>query len=170
MRNSTTQRHESQVHSTLSLLPLTEFPNPRILTAAETDARRIMVARRWCGIGLMTPEEIAPRFFDHMSDHDLAAIEPLLHPSVEFHFPKTEPIVGRDRVLRFFGVLFRKYPTLTFEIQRVICEGSLAAVHWTNEGTGKTGEPYRNEGVTILEVTDGAIRFMSDFFKNTEAF
>jgi hypothetical protein len=31
-------------------------------------------------------------------------------------------------------------------------------------------EPYENEGVTILEMEAGRIRFISDFFKDTEKF
>jgi hypothetical protein len=29
-------------------------------------------------------------------------------------------------------------------------------------------EPYQNEGVTILEMQEGKISFISDFFKDTE--
>ncbi len=31
-------------------------------------------------------------------------------------------------------------------------------------------ESYKNEGVTILEMEDDRIRFISDFFKDTEKF
>jgi len=50
----------------------------------------------------------------------------------------------------------------------VIQQDDKAAVHWTNQGMNRRKEPYQNEGVTILEMQDGKIRFISDFFKDTE--
>ena len=50
----------------------------------------------------------------------------------------------------------------------MIHDGNLAAVHWTDRGVNRKKEPYENEGVTILELKEGRIVFISDFFKNTE--
>ena len=109
-------------------------------------------------------------FFGLVNDRDLERLGYLLTDSAEFYFPKTRPLIGKQRILRFFSILFRQYPQLDFKIQRTIVQGSTAAVHWTNRGANRRREPYENEGVTILEMDGPKVRFISDFFKDTEKF
>jgi hypothetical protein len=59
---------------------------------------------------------------------------------------------------------------LNFYIQRIIIQGQQAAIHWTNQGKNRHDAPYENEGVTIMELMDGKIVFISDFFKDTGKF
>ena len=105
--------------------------------------------------------------FEIINRRDLDRFNDLLTEEAEFYFPKTQPLLGRDRIIRFFKILFRQYPQLTFEVQGEITQGQKAAVHWTNRGIHKSGEPYENEGVTILELDGDRIRYISDFFKDT---
>jgi ketosteroid isomerase-like protein len=118
----------------------------------------------------MPDEQTVIKFFDSVNRRDLEEMGNLLTESAEFYFPKTQPLIGKKRVLRFFGILFRQYPQLSFGIQSVIIQGSRAAVHWKNRGANRRNEPYENEGVTILEFAGGRISFISDFFKDTERF
>jgi ketosteroid isomerase-like protein len=110
------------------------------------------------------------QFFEAFNAHDVEGMGQLLASGAEFYFPKTQPLIGKKRILRFFNILFRRYPELSIEIQRIIRQGSLAAVHWTNRGVSRKKEPYQNEGVTILEMTADKISYISDFFKDTEKF
>ncbi|MBW1802852.1 MAG: nuclear transport factor 2 family protein, partial [Deltaproteobacteria bacterium] len=81
------------------------------------------------------------------------------------------PGVKVDRIdVRFFNILFRRYPELDFDVRRKIIQGHMAAVHWTNRGMSKKQEPYENEGVTLLELKGDEITFMSNFFKDTDKF
>lgn len=109
-------------------------------------------------------------FFKLVNDRDLERLGYLLTDGAEFYFPKTRPLFGKERILRFFSILFRRYPELNFEVQRTIVQGPMAAVHWTNRGANRRQEPYENEGVTILEMQGPKVRFISDFFKDTEKF
>jgi ketosteroid isomerase-like protein len=118
----------------------------------------------------MSREQTITKFFEVFNARDLDQMAELLHEDAEFYFPKTQPLIGKERILKFFNILFRQYPELSFEIQRIICEGSKAAVHWTNKGRSRRKEPYQNEGVTIMEMVDDRISFISDFFKDTEKF
>ena len=118
----------------------------------------------------MVSESTIRGFFAAVNARDIDAMSGMLRPEAEFYFPKTEPLMGRDRILRFFRILFRQFPELLFEIECVILQGERAAVHWTNRGTSRKGEPYENEGVTLLEWEEDGFRSMSDFFKNTEKF
>ena len=115
-------------------------------------------------------EQLIHRFFDVFKHRNLKEMRKLLSPDAEFYFPKTQPLIGNKRISKFLNILFRQYPELAFNIQRVILQDNRVAVHWTNHGTNRHKEPYQNEGVTILEIQNGKIRFISDFFKDTEKF
>lgn len=115
--------------------------------------------------------EITDRqFFDALNDRNFDKMEELLDENAELFFPKAPPLYGRERILRFLHLLFRKFPQLSFSVLRTIRQNQLTAVHWTNRGRTRTGEPYENEGVTLIEMSDRRIRWISDFFKNTEKF
>ena len=116
----------------------------------------------------MTEVDPFLKFFQILNERDLDAADILLDPGAEFYFPKTNPIIGKERILKFLRVFFRSFTELTFTVRRVIHEGDLAAVHWTDRGVNRKNEPYENEGVTILELKEGKIVMISDFFKNTE--
>jgi ketosteroid isomerase-like protein len=118
----------------------------------------------------MPDKKLIRDFFEAVNARDIENMEAALHADATFFFPQTKPLVGRDRILRFFHILFRQFPELIFDIQRVISEGDWVAVHWTNRGTSRKKESYKNEGVTLLQTEAEGIRFMSDFFKNTEKF
>ena len=116
----------------------------------------------------MSDTQLIHRFFDVFNHRDLHRMGDLLDPDAELYFPKTQPLIGKKRIFKFLSILFRQYPELTFSIKRVILQDNQAAVHWTNQGMNRRREPYQNEGVTILEILDGKIGYISDFFKDTE--
>jgi uncharacterized protein (TIGR02246 family) len=118
----------------------------------------------------MPEEQLFHKFFEVFNARDTKEMGNLLNEDAEFYFPKTQPLMGKKRILKFLGILFRQYPQLEFKVQRVIQQGDQAAVHWTNRGMNRRKEPYQNEGATIFELTEGKISFISDFFKDTEKF
>ena len=116
----------------------------------------------------MTTSDPFLKFFQILNERDLEAANVLLDPRAEFFFPKTKPIIGKERILKFLKIFFRGYPELVFTVIRVIHMGDQAAVHWADRGFNRQKEPYENEGVTLLELKEGKIVVISDFFKNTE--
>ena len=115
--------------------------------------------------------EISGRhFFDALNRRDFTVIEDLLDTNAQLYFPKSKPMRGKQRILKFLRLLFRAYPQLVFSVQRIIRQENRAAIHWTNRGKTRHGEPYENEGVTLIELSGSRIRFISDFFKDTEKF
>jgi ketosteroid isomerase-like protein len=118
----------------------------------------------------MNNDKAISRFFELVNERDLEKLEALLTENAAFYFPKTKPMLGKDRIIRFFKILFHKFPQLEFQTQGTIRQGSKAAVHWSNQGMSRRDEPYQNEGVTILEMEEGRIKYISDFFKDTEKF
>ena len=118
----------------------------------------------------MAEELTIDQFFELVNTRDLNMLEQLLTEDAEFYFPKTRPLLGKKQIIRFFRILFRQYPELVFQVQRKIVQRGSAAVHWVNRGANQRGEPYNNEGVTLLEMETGRITFISDFFKDTGKF
>jgi ketosteroid isomerase-like protein len=116
----------------------------------------------------MPEDQTFLKFFQVLNERDLDEADYLLTTKTEFYFPKMQPMVGKDRILKFLKIFFRQYPELTFTVIRVIHQGDQAVVHWTNRGMNRRKEPYENEGVTLLEMEKGKIVYISDFFKNTE--
>ena len=114
---------------------------------------------------MMSEQSSITHFFDLVNKRDLDKLGHLLTENAEFYFPKTRPLLGRNQIIRFFKILFRQYPELEFKVQRKIIQGETAAVHWTNQGVDKSGGPYENEGVTIIEIEGDKIKYISDFFK-----
>ena len=109
-------------------------------------------------------------FFDALNSRNFHRMEELLLADAKLLFPKTQPLIGRDRIIKFLRLLFRQYPRLVFSVQHIIRQENLMAVHWSNHGENRHGEPYENEGITLLEIQGNRIGFISDFFKNTEKF
>ena len=118
----------------------------------------------------MSVKKSVSEFFDIINERDLGKLAEALTDDARFYFPKTQPLLWKDRIIRFFKILYRQYPELAFEVRRTIVQDPMAAVHWTNRGVNKNQEPYENEGVTILEMEGDKIRFISDFFKDTGKF
>ncbi|MFC1579773.1 nuclear transport factor 2 family protein [Thermodesulfobacteriota bacterium] len=118
----------------------------------------------------MSSEDFIGRFFELINKRDMDGFEDTLHEEAEFYFPKTQPLLGKNRIRRFFQILFRQFPELEFQVLKTIIQGSWVAVHWKNKGKNRKNEPYDNEGVTLLEIKEGKITYISDFFKDTEKF
>ena len=116
----------------------------------------------------VSDKQLILEFFEVFNHRNTQKAGSLLNSDAELYFPKTQPIVGRDRILKFLKILFRQYPELTFNIQRLLQQGDHAAVHWTNQGMDRRNEPYQNEGVTLMQIQDGKLSYISDFFKDTE--
>jgi ketosteroid isomerase-like protein len=113
---------------------------------------------------------MAAALFTSLNDRNPASFAALLAPNAVFHFPGTKPIRGAARIEQFVKILFFKYPRLVFEVGRVVADERRAAVEWENAGVTRDGVPYRNAGVTVLELEGDSIVYLSDTFKDTSLF
>ena len=62
--------------------------------------------------------------------------------------------------------IFSRFETLQFEALDFIQDGEKLCVLWKNDGRLKTGEAFCNEGATVLHIRNGAIGYVSDYFKH----
>lgn len=118
----------------------------------------------------MLTEESIVLFFDHMNNRNGKKMADMISDETIFYFPKAKPIQGKDKIIRFFKILWYQYPELVITIQRIVIQGNTAVTHWSNKGRSRKNEHYENEGVTIMEINNDKITYISDFFKNTEKF
>jgi len=112
----------------------------------------------------------AAQFFESLSAQNPGQMANFLKEDARFFFPKTQPLIGKERILKFFKILFRQYPELSFTVEQIIAQQDKVAVHWRNRGINRKNEPYENEGVTLFFFEDGLVSLMSDFFKDTGKF
>ena len=110
------------------------------------------------------------QFFEFLSTQSLGQMANFLKEDARLFFPKTPPLIGKERILKFFQILFRQYPELTFTVEHTIAQQDKVAAHWRNKGITRKNEPYENEGVTLFFFQDGLVSLMSDFFKDTGKF
>jgi ketosteroid isomerase-like protein len=115
----------------------------------------------------LIPKKAAEIIFNTMNTRNLDRLHEILDPEAVFYFPGTKPLNGPSKIEGFLKILFRSYPRLEFTTGRVIAEANRAAVEWTNEGEDRKGTPYTNAGVTVVELRNGRIVYMSDTFKDT---
>ena len=111
--------------------------------------------------------ELVRILFTALNSRDLTSLEQHLADDASFDFPGPGLIRGRKKIILFLKILFRKFSRLTFSLQRVITEQDCACAVWTNEGEDKAGKPYSNRGITLMEIREGKITFLSDYFKDT---
>lgn len=120
---------------------------------------------------IMTDQSLAricaEKIFTALNSRDLSALAPFLADDAVFDFPGVGCISGKNRILLFFKILFRKYPRLTFSLTDIIIEGERVCAVWNNEGENAHGRAYRNRGITFMRIANGQIIFISDYFKDT---
>ncbi len=110
------------------------------------------------------------RFFEFFSSQSLNQMADFLREDSRLFVPKAQPLIGKEKILKFFQILFRQYPELTFTVEHTIAQKDKVAAHWKNRGINRKKEPYENEGVTLFFFEDGLVSLMSDFFKDTGKF
>jgi ketosteroid isomerase-like protein len=112
-------------------------------------------------------EEKASVIFKAMNTRDFSELEKIVSGDVVFDFPGAGRIEGYKRVIIFLKALLRRYPQLTFEVSEIITGSQRACVVWTNKGEDIEGNAYKNNGMTLLHFSEGKIKFISDYFKDT---
>ena len=108
---------------------------------------------------------LAQRFLDILSGETMSPLRELLCEDVRFDYPGLGTIIGRAKAVLLLKKIMSRFETLRFEAIDHVQEGGKLCVIWKNTGKLKTGESFSNEGVTILHIKNGAIGYISDYFK-----
>ncbi len=111
--------------------------------------------------------QLAQAFMGALNNRDYSEFQKRLTEGAALNFPGPGRIESRKKIISFIKALFRKFPKLTFTVHDVIVDEDRACIVWTNVGERNDGEPYNNSGITYMQMADGKITFISDYFKNT---
>ena len=115
----------------------------------------------------LNPKEAVEIIFNAMNTRNHDWLHDILDLGAVFYFPGTKPLTCPQKIEGFLKILFRSFPRLDFTTGRLIAEANCVAVEWTNEGEDRKGKPYTNAGVTVVELRNDRIIYMSDTFKDT---
>ena len=116
---------------------------------------------------ILSNRELAELVVTSMDKRDLTLYEKHVAEDAVLDFPGSEKVKGCRRIIVFLKAVLRKYPELKFTIEKIIVDGTGAAVVWSNKGKDKSGESYYNRGITFVQMRDGKIVLISDYFKDT---
>ncbi len=114
-------------------------------------------------------EQIARRFIDalgRLESH--GEIEALVDGFAESYdvgnVLAPEQFHGREGARKFWTEYRDAFADVRSTFRNVVAADGRAALEWTTEGTGRAGEPFRYDGVSILESADGAITRFRAYF------
>jgi ketosteroid isomerase-like protein len=101
--------------------------------------------------------------FESLGRGDWQATTVDLADDVHHVFPGDHPLGGerhsRAAMERWFERLYRLYPELSFEVDRVVAKGwpwnTTIAVEWRDRGTCADGVTYRNTGAHFIRLRWG---------------
>ena len=115
----------------------------------------------------LSNRELAELVVSSMDKREFTLYEKYVAEDAKLDFPGSETVKGCRRIIVFLKAVLRKYPELKFIIENIIVDADKAAVVWSNKGKHKSGEPYKNRGITLVQMRNGEIVLISDYFKNT---
>lgn len=114
-------------------------------------------------------EQIARRFIDALgqleSGRDTDAIVATFADDCEVgNVLAPERFHGHDGARKFWTEYREAFADVRSSFRNVVAADGRAALEWTTEGTSAAGEPFRYDGVSILEVEgDRVTRFRAYF-------
>ena len=112
-------------------------------------------------------------FFEALSRGDIARAASTFAEDGKLLFPGLRPMVGRPLVKRMLGIIRRRYEDIAWTPGApAIAAGAFIVTSWSVSGTFKdSGLPYENEVLSLVQLdSDGRIKLLSDYFKDTQAF
>lgn len=109
--------------------------------------------------------DLAKLFLNILGSGNLSSLKDIFSEDIRIEYPGLRAVTGSGKVVLLLKRIFSQFETLRFEALDFIQEGERLCVTWKNDGRLKTGDAFRNEGATVLHIKNGAIDYVSDYFK-----
>lgn len=86
--------------------------------------------------------------------------------------PPLKEISGKNRILALFRAIFKRYEKIEWHVSEIFHLGGDKYFYQTNSLGNRLGKgSYHNEICTIIQFSEkGKILYLSDYFKDTNAF
>ncbi len=117
-----------------------------------------------------TNEKLVYELFESLNHRDLEEFMSFFTDEASFVFPGTNTLggfyLGKKKIKRFLDKLFILIPDMHFKILNTITSTSekLVAAEWMSTGITRKGLPYESRGVSIIEMHNGTIKEMRQYY------
>jgi ketosteroid isomerase-like protein len=115
-------------------------------------------------------QKLVDELFESMNNRDLDEFLAFFTDEASFIFPGTSTLggfyLGKKKIKRFLDKLFVLIPDMNFKILNIISSENekLVAVEWISTGITRKGLPYESRGVSIIEMHNGRIKEMRQYY------
>jgi len=119
--------------------------------------------------------ELVGKMVDCYSRMDADGLRPLLHPQGKHTTPGSDfgtEMEGASNIVEYFRKnVFPSFHSVNFEIvsQYEDKEKSAVIVEWRSHLKPKTGKSYSNAGTFVIEIKDGKIYWVREYFDTEKA-
>jgi len=119
--------------------------------------------------------ELVGKMVDCYCRMNADGLRPLLHPQVKHTAPGSDfgtDLEGASNIVEYFRKnVFPSFHSVNFEIvfQYEDMEKSTVIVEWRSHLKPKTGKNYSNTGAFVIEVKDGKIYWVREYFDTEKA-
>ncbi|MGV8118302.1 MAG: nuclear transport factor 2 family protein [Candidatus Xenobiia bacterium LiM19] len=113
-------------------------------------------------------EKLTYELFESLNNRDLEEFMSFFTDEASFIFPGTNTLggfyLGKKKIKRFLDKLFLIIPDMHFKIINTITQEKLIAAEWMSTGITRKGLPYESRGVSIIEMHNGTIKEMRQYY------
>jgi len=113
-------------------------------------------------------EKLTYELFESLNNRDLEEFMSFFTDEASFIFPGTNTLggfyLGKKKIKRFLDKLFVIIPDMHFKIINTIASERLIAAEWMSTGITRKGLPYESRGVSIIEMHNGTIKEMRQYY------
>lgn len=111
-------------------------------------------------------------FMQDLNSLNLQELEKWFTDETVIWIPPAKEISGKTRVLALFRAIFRRYEKIEWNVSEIFNLGNDKYFYLTDSLGNLLGrDPYRNQICTLIQFSEsGKILYLSDYFKDTEAF
>ncbi|MBK5233927.1 MAG: ester cyclase [Thermoleophilia bacterium] len=112
--------------------------------------------------------EIAEQYFAAVGRQDIKGMTDCWQPGKRSRILGLAELQAPEEIAEWFGNLFRAFPDFKFEVEKIISDENMAAIHWSAKGTfdglgtfegfKPTGARVAIEGIDVIKVEDGKIQ------------
>jgi len=119
---------------------------------------------------MATYENLIRGMVDCYSSMSADELAPILHPQAKHTAPGSDfgaDLEGKEKIVEYFkSNVFPSFEKVRFEIVNYYEDSgkSVAIVEWRSHLWPKTGKEYQNTGVFVIEVRDGKVYWVREYF------
>jgi ketosteroid isomerase-like protein len=112
---------------------------------------------------MTSPAERIRHYFEACNTGEGARIAQHFIPDAVVYDTNHAPIVGRDTIGQFFEKIVRKWAGAQWSVDRMVDDGTAAAIEWSMTGT-KDGQPFTFRGSEHYSFEDGLIKEIRQYW------